>query len=116
MITGKEFVELVKLEYPDMEEDYDLDNLSFLFKTVTTLSNPAIVVDFALAVKYLSPNGIFNTDSFRAVVGIGSLQNDIAIPVIVAALSSNPRIVRLSGGHHWMILPDNRERYVEEKP
>lgn len=58
-------------------------------------------------------DGVFSTAYFQSAV-----QDEIGLTptseVVVELLRAEPRIVRLSGGCHWMILPGEHKRYMED--
>ena len=73
------------------------------------------IVEFAkrASLKFDEPN-VFNTASFIHAISdeIGFIPTH-AQDQIIAALEGCPKIVKLSGGCHWFLLPRGHERFIE---
>jgi hypothetical protein len=58
-------------------------------------------------------DGVFSTASFQSAIEQTSHDYRLTAEEAVTILRDEPRIVRLSGGCHWLVLPGQYARHIE---
>lgn len=93
----------------DAESDWRYRNL-----TSTEHGRKTLEGAFELACqKFGSDGGLFNTACFQTAINTHAYAL-LNLSDCLEILLSSPRVVRLKGGAHWLLLPEAHTRYQEE--